>query len=374
MVGGERVHPQREVERLLELLATLAVDALHHLALGRLEVVADRGDVRRVVVVGRQVAADRLEDRRRVLAPGLERELVRPDRLVAERALVRLDPLGDQPPAALGALERAQHVGRGVALERGSQLALALDLLLDLPQVLDRVPVAVLEARLQAAHQPRVLAPAHLRDHRVEVRGGGELGEVEHPVDLPVAVVDVDRVLEVDRHLAHRRRVVVDAVQVLEVALDLGPQPLPPPGQEVARVLGQHPAEVGADRRRVVRVARHARDVAGLVLGRLRMQLGLTRNRRGVDVAVDLLGDPVARERRAEPPEHVVAGQPPAADVEEHRRHRVRDVEVVVDPEELLLALLPLDRELVRPMKSPQDLLGHGHSAPPRPRLSGGRP
>ena len=39
------------------------------------------------------------------------------------------------------------------------------------------------------------LAVGLLHD-RAEVERGGQLGEVEHPVDLPVAVVDVDRVLE----------------------------------------------------------------------------------------------------------------------------------------------------------------------------------
>ena len=287
---------------------------------------------------------------------------MRPDRLVAKCLLVLGDPLAREGAPALGAVKRAQHVGRRLALEGRAQLRVGLDLLLELPEVLDRVPVAVLEARLQAPHETRVLAAAHLADDGVEVRRGGELGEVEHPVDLPVAIVDVDRVLEVDGHLAHRRRAVVDAVEVGEVALDLGAQPVAPPHEEVPRVLGEHPAEIGPDRARVLRVARHSRDVASLVLGRLRADLAVRRHGGRVDVAVDLLGDPVACERRAEAPEHVVAGQPPSADVEEHRRHGVRDVEIVVDPEELLLALLPLDRELVRPVELAQDLLDHGHA------------
>ena len=52
---------------------------------------------------------------------------------------------------------------------------------------------------------------------------------------------------------------------------------------------------------------------------------GIGRDGRRVDVAVDVLGQPVDRERRPEPAEHVVAAQPPAADVEEHRADRVRE-------------------------------------------------
>ena len=203
-----------------------------------------------------------------------------------------------------------------------------------------------------------------LLEQPVERLRRGELGEVQHPVDLPVAVVDVDRVLEQHRQLDEAGGVRVVAVEVLEVALDLRPQAVLPPVEEVLRVVRQHPAEVGADLGRMLGVARHARHVAGLVLGRLRMDARVGGHRGRVDVAAYLLGDPVAGERRAEAPEHVVAGEPPAADVEEHRRDRVGAVEVVVDPEELLLALLPLDRELLAPEEAAEDLLAgarHGH-------------
>jgi hypothetical protein len=107
----------------------------------------------------------------------------------------------------------------------------------------------------------------------------------------------------------------------------------------------QHPAEIGADPRRVVAVARYAGRVAGLELVRLDAQVRVGGDRRRVEVAVDVLDDPVGGEGRPEAAKHVVAREPPAADVEEHRRERVRAVEVVEHPEEVLLALLPLDRE-----------------------------
>ncbi len=244
------------------------------------------------------------------------------------------------------------------------ELRVPLDLLLHLPEVLDRVPVAVRHRALEPPHQRRGGLALLLLEQRVERLGRGELGEVEHPVDLPVAIVDVDRVLEQHGKLDEARGVRVVAVEVLEVALDLGPQAVLPPVEEVLGVVRQHPSEVGADLGRVLGVARHARHVARLILGRLRVDARVRGDRGRVDVAVDLLRDPVTRERRAEAPEHVVAGEPPAADVEEHRRDGVRAVEIVVDPEELLLALLPLDRELVAPQEAAENLLAgarHGH-------------
>src|SRR5205085_12470089 len=85
-----------------------------------------------------------------------ERELVRPDRLVAELLLVGLEPVAQERLPALARAERAQHVGRGVAREGRAELVIALDLLLHPPQRLDRVPVPVLERALQATLKRRV--------------------------------------------------------------------------------------------------------------------------------------------------------------------------------------------------------------------------
>src|SRR5690606_21327847 len=75
-----------------------------------------------------------------------------------------------------------------------------------------------------------------------------------------------------------------------------------------------------------------------------------------VQVAVDVLGDPIDCERGAEPPEHVVAGEPPPTDVEVHGRQGLGAMEIVEEPEELLLLLrLPLYRESL----VSQELLDH---------------
>jgi hypothetical protein len=74
-------------------------------------------------------------------------------------------------------------------------------------------------------------------------------------------------------------------------------------------------------------------------------------------------GQPVDGERRPEPTEHVVAAEPPAADVEEHRADRVRDVQVVVDPEEVLLDLgIPGHRERFVTEELAEDLLCRCHA------------
>ena len=203
-------------------------------------------------------------------------------------------------------------------------------------------------------------------DGRVEGQGGGELGEVQHPVDLPVPVVHVDRVLEQDRELDQAGLVVVVLVEADEVALHLRPEPAAPPVQEVLGVVGERPAHVVAQLVGVLGVERDPRGVAAAVLAGLCGQSGLGRNGGGVDVAVDDLDDPVRGEGRAEAAEHVVALEPPAADVGIHRRHRVRDVQVVVDPEQLALAVLPLDGELVVAEEGRQYLVV-AHASPSLP-------
>ena len=54
-------------------------------------------------------------------------------------------------------------------------------------------------------------------------------------MDLPVAVVDVDRVLEQDRELDEAGGVRVVVVEVLEVPLDLRAQPVLPPAWSASR-------------------------------------------------------------------------------------------------------------------------------------------
>ena len=367
VVGRERVHPQRELERLPEPVLPLTVrHAVEELRLRRGQVVADRLDRGRVVVVGLEIPADGLDDRRGALLPGRERELVRPDRLVAELLPVRAQPLVQEAAAALGALERADHVGGGLAPERLAQLVVALDLLLHLPERLDRIPVPVLDRALQAAEERRVGLALHLRDGRVQRHRRGELREVEHPVDLPVTVVDVERVLEEHHELDQRGAVGVVPVQVGEVPLDLGAQPVTPPVEEVAGVVGQDEAQVRTHLRRVLGVVRDAGRVARLELVRLRPHGRVGRDRRRVEVAVHVLRHPVRRERRREAPEHVVARQPPPAQVEIERRQRVGAVEVVQHPEELRLAGLPLDRKRLVTLEGGEDLWClHRHLQPP---------
>ena len=202
--------------------------------LARLEVVADGLEVRREVVVRRDVAADRLDDRRRVLDP----ELVR--RARATTSPCSRTSAGGSRSARRGSAARARSpaapptTSRGASAARTPRDSSASPLTSSLaPEVLDGVPVAVLDARLQPAHERGV--GADLLDHRVEVLRGRELGEVQHPVDLPVPVVDVDRVLEQHRQLEQRGALVVEAVEVREVALDLRPQARLPPVHEVRR-------------------------------------------------------------------------------------------------------------------------------------------
>ena len=248
--------------------------------------------------------------------------------------------------------------------ERRPQLGVVADLVLHPPQRLDRVPVAVRRGVLQPAQQLLVDRAADPLHHRPQVERRRQLGEVQHPVDLPVAVVDVDRVLEQRRELGQRHLAgrVEALLEVREVALHLRDEPLAPPVGEVLAVDRQDRVEVLAHARGERLVARDAGDVARAVLRALDAERGIGRDRGRVDVAVDVLRQPVDGERRPEPPEHVVAGEPPATDVEEHRADRVRDVEVVVDPEEVLLDLgIPGHRERVVTEELAEDLLCRCH-------------
>ena len=259
---------------------------------------------------------------------------------------------------------RAARIWAPGATECLPQRRVGLHRLLQLPQALDGVPVAVLGRVLQPAEELLVDAAPDALDGLAELDRRRQLGEVQHPVDLPVPVVDVHGVLEQHRelHAAHLVGAVELALEVLEVAQHLRHQPVPPPVGEPLPVDRQHAVEVRADRGRVLRVLGDTRHVPRAVLAGAHPQVRVGRDGRGVEVAVDVLGQPVDGERRPEPAEHVVAGQPPATDVEVHRAERVRAVQVVVDPEEVLLLVgLPGHRELVLTQVLSQDRVVAAH-------------
>ncbi len=287
-----------------------------------------------------------------------------PDGVPAELALVGLDPLGDEPLAAGARPERPGDPVDVVGGERRAELRVVADLVLHPPQGLDRVPVAIRRRVLESPQQGLVHRAAGLLHDRTQVQCRRELREVEHPVDLPVAVVDVDGVLQEARGVGQVHLVggVEAGFEEREVALHLGPQPVAPPVGEVAAVHREHGVEIGAHRGRERRVARHARHITGAVLGALDAESRVRRDGRRVHIAVDVLGQPVHRERRPEAPEHVVAAEPPAADVEEHGADGMRDVQVVVDPEEVLLGIgRPRHRERRVPQELAEDLLCRCH-------------
>ena len=297
-----------------------------------------------------------------------------PHRMPPELALVRIHPLGKEAAAPVAGVQGGGDRLDVFGLERGPQLGVVANLVLHLPERLDGVPVAVRGRVLEPPEQLLVDRPAGLVHHGAQLQGRRQLREVEHPVDLPVAVVDVDRVLEQDRGLgqAHRVRGLEAGLEHREVALHLGHEAVAPPVGEVLAVDRQDRVEVGAHVGRIARVARHTGAVAGAVLGGVDAQVGIGRDGRRVDVAVDVLGQPVDRERRPEPAEHVVAAEPPATDVEEHRADRMRAVQVVIDPEEALLDLrVPGDRERVVTEELAEDLLCRCHGSSLHARVAG---
>src|SRR5439155_27112149 len=95
---------------------------------GGRDVEAHRLDCARKVVIRVQVTADELEDRFHLLADRRENELVAPDGMPSELALIRLDPLGDETPAAFARPEGPCDLGDAFGGERGPQLAVVAHL------------------------------------------------------------------------------------------------------------------------------------------------------------------------------------------------------------------------------------------------------
>ena len=131
-------------------------------------------------------------------------------------------------------------------------------------------------------------------------------------------------------------------VETNEIALDFRNQPLSPPIQEVVGVIRQRPPEIGADLPRIRRINRRAAHIVRPVFGSHSAHVRLCWNCGSINISVDDLDEPVGSKRSPEPAEHIVATQPPAANVCVHRRDGIRDVQVIVDPEQFLLPVLPL--------------------------------
>ena len=214
-------------------------------------------------------------------------------------------------------------VGRLVVVECAFQRGALLHLLLQRPQLAHGVPVAIFVRDQNPADQRLVLLADHRNEDALEGDRRLELRQVEHPVQPPVALLDVDGLLEQDHQLGQRRRLHRKRVEILEVAQDLRQVTPLPPVEEL----------VGVDRHHHVVV----RPQLGFLVGR-------PRHDGAHQVAVDGLRDPVLAERHAEAAVHVVAREPPAADVEPHRRNRLRAVQVVEPEMQLLLVLVSSTR------------------------------
>ena len=203
---------------------------------------------RRVVVVAGEVVAHEVERRLHLLAHGREDELVAPDGVPAELALVRLDPLGEEPPTPLRGPQRGGDRGavagpegaRSSASSRTSffirhSASIESQLRSDAefwsrPSSASSTPPRVRSMtarRLSVADSWAKLSIQWIFQWRswmsiASSRTHGELGE-RHPV-----------------------RGVEPGLEVGEVPLHLGHEAVPPPVGEVRAVHGQDGVEVGA--------------------------------------------------------------------------------------------------------------------------------
>src|SRR5579875_1686088 len=89
-------------------------------------------------------------------------------------------------------LQIAPDIDSRIALESPAQFAIVLDLLFNAPQIFNGVPVAIFDRALQATHQGRINLAFDFLNESVEIEGRRELREIEHPVNFPMPVVDVN--------------------------------------------------------------------------------------------------------------------------------------------------------------------------------------
>ena len=242
MVGGQRRHLQVDVAGCLQLLQVFALEAVEQLGRRSRDVVGQFLHRRSVVVVRLDVPLEHVEDRTRFFEPAREDELMAPHCMPPEFALPGRHSLIEERLALRGAPQRLEDLGTVVVVESRREHIAVLGLFLHRPQQFERIPVPVGRRVLQAPEQRLIDVAAHLFGDGREIERRRQLGEVEHPVDLPMAIVDVDRILK-DRGPLHERDLVPDIdlrLEVLQVAVHLGNKALPPPVGEVEPVRGKH--------------------------------------------------------------------------------------------------------------------------------------
>ena len=143
VVGRERRHLEVDAVDARELLARLAGQTPQEFLRGRIDIGLYRGNRLWIVVVGFDITTHQLEHGFDLLAHRWEDELVAPDRVIAVLALIGHDAFDQEALPAIRFFERLQDVGSGLALKCAGQLRVGLHLLLQLPERLDGVPVAV---------------------------------------------------------------------------------------------------------------------------------------------------------------------------------------------------------------------------------------
>jgi len=278
-----------------------------------------------VVVVRVEVSLDDVEARLGCLESRGIDELVAPHCVPPEFALISAQAFGEELLAPLGATEFGEDLGAALLDESRHEHVVALDLVLQLDQQLDCVPVAIRCRVLQPA-EDLLMRLGDLTDGRLQRPPQGErrrqLCEIEHPVDLPVTREDVNAILQ-DHGPLHERDLFphVDLrLEVVQVPGHLGDETIPPPVGEMGSVDREHSAQVGADLARVLRVVLGDPRVVDIaVLGGGDSHVRVAGHGCCIQVPVDDLADPVGGKRRAEPTEHVVALKDPVADVVVHR-------------------------------------------------------
>ena len=322
LFGGGRLWHQR-----LEFLDGGIVIVHHPLVLG--------GEI----IVGDQVTLDALDSRGRILHPQLVDVLVRVHGGL-DAVLFAVGVHIRQEGLALFALLQLgnNHHSCLASIKDGLELRVGFDLLFELPECLQAVPVAVFDRDQDPADESWIHLTDDFTHRRLQIHRRLELRQVQDPVQTEVTLLDINGLLQIDHQFLQRSFLCGEGIQVLEIPADFGEIPIVPPFQELAGIGVHDPAIVGSQ---------HA------------CRLGLSWDDGAVQVAVYALADPCLTKREAKAPVHVVQRRsPPAIQAPIHRRDRPGTVVIIIEPEQpLLFFALPLDWKFVVTEKCAKDLV-----------------
>src|SRR6185436_12476413 len=120
-----------------------------------------------------------------------------------------------------GAGQLSHYAVCGFGLECGCQRAVSLNLIFQLPQLTDGVPVSIVVRNQDAPDERSVLHADKLREHLLESNSRLKLSQVQDPMQAEVPLLNVESVFQQNHQLRQRACLHGIAIQKLEVTQNL---------------------------------------------------------------------------------------------------------------------------------------------------------